>query len=338
VSEVDRHFWRGKRVLVTGGTGFLGSHLTRAVAAAGARVTIASRSGPGAIPPPDGAVHMRGDLRDPAFASACTREQDVVLHCASKIAGLAYNARHPAEMMTYNTILDLQVLDAAAHHAVPRFFYPSGALIYDANAPVPVLETASIGGEPLAACQGASWAKRAAEAAMHCHAAEGGMRVVIARLSNVYGPGDDFDRETAHVIANTIRRVAHGEPPEIVGDGSAIRSYLHVTDAVDAVVRLVELAPAGPVNVGGQHEISIRDLVALVIEVSGTALVPRFTAAGPSGLSRKRLDITRLRGLIDFRESTSLRDGLAQTYAWYRRHAGIAGPGDVAPTRDEARA
>lgn len=319
--EANPQFWRGKRVLVAGGTGFLGSHLTRNLAAAGAGVTIASRSGQGALPRPLDVRSLRGDLRDPAFASECTRGQDVVFHCASKIAGLAYNARHPAEMMTYNTVLDLQVLDAAARNAVPLCFYPSGALVYDETAAVPVTEAASTGGEPLAACQGAAWAKRAVEAAIRCYLAEYDMRVVVARLSNVYGPGDDFRPETAHLIANTIRRVASGEPPEIVDDGAPMRSYLYAADAVEAILRLVELAPTGPVNVGGQHEISVRELVELVIEISGTPLVPRFKATGPRGLSRKLLDTTRLQTLTGFHESTPLREGLTRTYEWYRQHA-----------------
>ena len=322
--EPNRHFWRGKRVLVAGGTGFLGSHVTRALATAGARVTIASRSGQGALPRPEDVRSLRGDLRDPVFASECTRGQDVVFHFASRIAGLAYNARHPAEMMTYNTVLDLQVLDAAARNAVPRCFYPSGALVYDETAAVPVTEMAPTGGEPLAACQGAAWAKRAVEAAIRCYLAEFDMRVVVARLSNVYGPGDDFRPETAHLIANTIRRVARGEPPDVVDDGTPIRSYLYVGDAVGAILRLAELAPTGPVNVGGRHEVSVRELVELIIEISGTPLVPRLMAEGPRGLSRKLLDTTRLRTLTGFRESTSLRDGLTRTYEWYRQHAGLA--------------
>lgn len=318
------NFWRERRVLVTGGTGFLGSHVTRALAAAGARVTVVSRSGQGDLPLPDGVACVRGDLRDPHIAASCTRDQEVVLHFASKIAGLAYNIRHPAEMMTHNTILDLQVMDAAARNGVSLFFYPSGALVYDEAVATPITETASTGGVPLAACQGAAWAKRAAEAAIRCYEAEHDMRFVLARLSNVYGPGDDFHPETAHLIASTIRRVAHGEAPQVVGDGSAQRAYLFADDAVAAILRLLEVAPAGPVNIGGQHEVSVRDVVRLVIEVAGASVVPRSDAGGPSGLSRKFLDVTHLRTLVAFEESTSLREGLRRTYEWYRRHTDAA--------------
>lgn len=312
--------WRDRRVLVTGGTGFLGAHVTRALVAAGARVTVVSRSGAGDLPPPGGVASIRGDLRDPHVAALCTRDQEVVLHFASKIAGLAYNMRHPAEMMTYNTILDLQVMDAAARSGVSLFFYPSGTLVYDEAVATPIAETASTGGAALVACQGATWAKRAAEAAIRCHEAEHDMKFVLARLSNVYGPGDDFDPETAHLIASTIRRVAGGKTPEIVGDGSALRAYLYVDDAVAAILRLLELAPTGPVNIGGQHEVSVRDVVRLIVDVAGASVVPRLGAGGPSGLSRKLLDVTRLRALVGFQESTPLREGLRRTYEWYRRH------------------
>ncbi|NIP99316.1 MAG: NAD-dependent epimerase/dehydratase family protein, partial [Nitrospinaceae bacterium] len=163
---------------------------------------------------------LRGDLREAEFADRCTRGQDIVFHFASKIAGLGYNAQHPAEMMAYNTLLDLQVINAAARNRVPLFFYPSGALVYDRDAPNPITESTASLGPPIEACKGATWAKRTCEIALDYFREEFGMQPIVARLSNLYGPGDDFDPETAHLIGNTIRLVAQGEAPEIWGDGS----------------------------------------------------------------------------------------------------------------------
>jgi GDP-L-fucose synthase len=250
--------------------------------------------------------------------------QDVVLLFASKIAGLAYNTRHPWQMMMYNTVLDLHVIDAAVRQGVPLFFYPSGALVYDEAVDMPITETASSGGSPVAACQGAAWAKRAAEAAIRCCEAEHDTRFVVARLSNVYGPGDDFAPETAHLIGNTIGRLARGDVPRIV-DGEARRAYLYVDDAVRAILGLVEMAPAGPVNVGGQEEVPVREVVRLVTEVAGGSVVPAVDPSAPVGWSRKALDVTRLRSLIGFEEAISLREGLRRTYEWYRLQSVGAG-------------
>jgi len=310
----------------------LGSHLTRRLLDAGSRVTVASRTGHSrawaGLVDADRVDSRRGDLRHADFADACTRGQEVVFHCASRIAGLAYNQRHPGEMLTYNAILDLQVLEAAARSGVQLYFYPSGALVYDENVAVPVSESASTKGEPVAACKGASFAKRAAETAVQLVAEESGMRTVVARFSNIYGPGDEFDGERAHLIGNMIRAIAHDEPPEIWGDGTQLRSFLYVDDAVAAAVKLAELGiDHGPINVGGQTECTVRDIAETLLEISGKALTSAYRSAGrPLGLRRKLLDNGKLRALTGFEETTSLRVGLETTYRWYASTRGLARP------------
>ncbi|MFQ5443137.1 MAG: NAD-dependent epimerase/dehydratase family protein, partial [Nitrospinales bacterium] len=195
-------------MLITGGMGFIGSHLTERLAQTGARIAVASKPGNNKriknINFGDNIEFLGGDLRDPEFAHHCTRNKEIVLHFASKIAGLGYNSKHPAEMMTYNTILDLQVLQSSAQNNVPLFFYPSGALVYDRDVSHPVSEEASTSGEPVDACKGASGAKRAVEKAILFFREEYPMDIMIGRLSNLYGPGDDIDPDTAHLIGNTI--------------------------------------------------------------------------------------------------------------------------------------
>jgi nucleoside-diphosphate-sugar epimerase len=315
-------FWRDKKVLVTGATGMLGSHVSRRLLEAGARLTVTTRTERCEIWDDligSGQVDCRqGDLRSADFARACTAHQEVVFHFASRIAGLAYNERAPGEMMTYNTILDLQVLEAAARNDVALFFYPSGALVYDEAAMAPIGETASIGGPPVRACRGAAWAKRAAEIAISFTTEQVGMSAVTARFSNVYGPGDEFGADRAHLIGNLIRCIANDERPEIWGDGTQRRSFLYVDDAVRAALRLAEVASGqGPINVGGQVEYSVREIATMLLDISGKALAPVFHPDRPLGLRRKLLDNGKLRELTGFEESTSLRAGLETTYAWY---------------------
>lgn len=317
-------FWKNTRVLVTGGAGFLGSHVAEALEDAGALVTIASRfktRGYRFVEHLRGrATLVEGDLSQAPFAERCTRGQDAVLHFASKIAGLAYNARHPAEMLAANAVLDLQVLQAAARNRVPLFLYVSGALVYDAAAPVPTAEDAPVVGAATEDCKGAVWAKRIGEKAVEYFIEEHRMNIALARLANVYGPRDDFSPETAHLIGNVIRTVADGKSPELWGDGSYMRSYLYVSDAVRALLLLAELgANRGPVNVCSRHEVTVREIVDRIVEASG-ASVEVIVHPGPSGVARRRLDTRKLRALTQFEEAVGLREGIARTVEWFREN------------------
>ncbi len=315
-------FWMGKKVLVTGGTGFIGSHLTLCLAHLGASVSVVSLEKPSCKLDIGGfkqyVEYRSGDLRDPVFANSCLRGQEIVFHFASKIAGLGYNSKHPAEMMTYNTILDLQVLEAAAYTGVKLFVYPSGALVYDEDLPVPINENASIKGNPVESCKGASWAKRTLETAIPFFLEEFGLQSLVIRFSNLFGPGDDFDPESAHLIGNLVRLIANGQAPEIWGDGSQLRSYLYVRDAVKILLGMIEAGPPSePINLGGQDEYSVKEIVDLLIEVSGKGVQPIYKTDKPCGLNRKLLDIGKFKSLYPFQPKVSLLEGLQQTYEWY---------------------
>lgn len=319
-------FWKGKRVLVTGGAGFIGSHVAEALLDAAAIVTIASRfrtRGFRLVEHLKGkALFAQGDLTDAEHAAACTRGQDAVLHFASKITGLRYNSAHPADMLMSNAILDLRVLDAAALSSVPLVLYISGALVYDVDVPVPTREEEPVSGIPTEDCKGAVWAKRIGETAVQYLIEERAMKIAVARLANVYGPRDDFRRETAHLIGAVVRTVAEGRAPEIWGDGSQTRSYLYVSDAVRALLLLAELAQnKGPVNICSEHEHSVRDIVDCVIRASGDRVEPVYRP-GPRGTTRRRLDTAKLRALTGFTETVGLGEGIGKTVEWFRENQG----------------
>ena len=221
-------------------------------------------------------------------------------------------------MLSDNAILDLQVLNAAAHNSVPLFLYVSGALVYDAGVPIPTREEESVSGIPTEDCKGTVWAKRIGEKAVEYFIEERNMKIAVARLSNVYGPRDDFGLETSHLIGNVIRAVANGAPPEIWGDGTPTRSYLYVSDAVRALLLLAELgANKGPVNICSQHEYTVRQIVDRILEASGARVEPIYRP-GPWGASRRRLDTGKLHALTGFTETVDLREGIRQTVEWFR--------------------
>lgn len=315
-------FWNNKRVLITGGTGFIGSHLTEYLYNTGAILTVVSRSEKSKLWKQliyrDKIEYLKGDLQNQEFVDKCTRNKDIVFHFASKIAGLGYNSKHPAEMMAYNLILDMQVLNAAAKNNVNLFFYPSGALVYDHDVPTPISEEASSSGKPVEACQGASWAKRASEIALPFFFDEYGMKSVIARFCNLYGPGDDINSESAHLIGNIIRLVANDESPEIWGDGTQLRSYLYISDAIEAIVCLAEEGiNCDPINIGGTMEYSVKDIVNLIVDISGKPSKATFHPDCPCGLNRKILNLKKIQKLTGLQEKTTLRTGLQKTYKWY---------------------
>ena len=137
------------------------------------------------------------------------------------------------------------------------------------------------------------------------------MKIVVTRLSNLYGPGDDCDSSTAHLVGNTIRKVALGEAPEIWGDGVQLRAYLYVTEALEGILSLMEREEnLGPVNMGRSARDFVKEVVEHIIQISGKPIQIHFHPEGPTGLSRKILDIGQLTRLIEFQESIPLEEGL----------------------------
>ena len=316
-------FWAGKRVLVTGGTGFIGSHLVEYLLQnqANIRTTarLKGRNSSWMQTYQECVDFIQGDLTDLDFCKRCCDGVDVVMHAAGKIAGLPYNFAHPAEMLTTNILLDTNVIEGAHKSGVKRYLYISGVTVYPPDAPMPTSEDQGLVGLPEATVRGASWAKRIGEVQAQCYAAEYGMEVAIVRLGNVYGPRDDFSETTGHIIGSVIRDVFSHRPPTIWGDGEQLRSYLFVTDAVRGLMWATEKYPkADPMNVGSTSEITIRDLVQLILKLTNSHLEVVFEKAWPVGHKRRLADTRKARSILDFRPTVDLAEGLAKTIAWYR--------------------
>ncbi len=319
-------WWRGKRVLVTGGAGFIGSFVTERLVSAGARVTVADRFSPAgrrnlAAVWKD-VRRVKADLLDPADCRKACRGQDAVLNLAAKVAGVGYNSRHHATMFRDNMALGLNMLEAARREGTGRFLIVSSACVYPREAVVPTHEDEGFRGRPEATNEGYGWAKRMTEYAGRAYHDEFGMKIAIARPYNAYGPRDHFDPKVSHVIAALVKRVCDGESPLTVwGDGRPTRAFLYVDDFARGLIEVAERYPkADPVNLGTAEEVSIRDLAGRILRLAGSKAKLRFDPSKPAGQPRRSCDTRKARRLIGFKAEVPLNEGLRRTIEWYRAH------------------
>jgi GDP-L-fucose synthase len=320
-------FWRGKRVLVAGGSGFVGSHLVERLVEAGARVTATASTEPTLrrflAPVLDRVTAAVGDLCDLAHARRTLRGHDVGMHLAARVGGVAYNVAHPASLFRDNLQPFLSVMEAARLESTPRLLVTSSACVYPRDASVPTPEGEGFLGVPEATNDGYGWAKRMEEFVADAYAREFGLDVCVARPVNTYGPRDDFDPRTGHVVPALIRRVLGGETPlRVWGDGTATRSFLYVDDLVRGLMAVVERArQREAINIATDEEVSIADLARLVVRLAGRDVPIEFDAARPSGQPRRLCDTTCARTRLGFKAEVPLGEGVARTIAWYRAHA-----------------
>lgn len=320
-------FWKGKRVLVTGGAGFIGSYLAELLVEQQSNVYVVDNLERGQLENLrscwDDITFMRGDLRDPALCREVTADKDVVMNLAAKVTGIEYNRYHHGDMFTSNILINTNVLEAVRLNGVKRYLAVSTACIYPHDAKVPTPESEGGRGSPEPTNEGYGWAKRMAEQQAIYYAQEYGMEIAIARPFNAYGSRDYFDEATSHVIPALLRRVLDGEDPVVVwGSGNQTRAFVHALDVARGMMLLTEKYPAAdPVNIGHDEEISIRELVMLILRLTGKKSNVVFDTSRPDGYPRRAADVTKLRTVTGgFVPSIPLDEGIAQTIEWYRIH------------------
>jgi GDP-L-fucose synthase len=304
--------WSGRRVLVTGGRGFLGGAVVRLLRARGAVVVAVGRAD--------------GDLRDGAVAHALFAEARpaVVVHCAVVGGGIGWMATHGVEAGRDSSLLNLHALDAASAAGAQLFLGVSSACAYPrAPATIPFVEAELWDGapEPTNAAYAAS--KRLMMELGRSYQAERGMRCAFPVLANLYGPGDPGDPARAHVLAALLQRCL-AEPPElrVWGSGRPTREHLYVDDAAEGVLATADLAEGGPINIGSGEERSVAELARLAADATGYRGPLRFDPSRPDGQPRKVLDVRRARAELGFHARTPLEEGLRRTVSWMRSHAG----------------
>ncbi len=319
-------FYKGKRVVVTGGAGFIGSYVVEMLVERGANVTIPLRASTkidflsGVR---DRVSLVQADLRERSSIDTLFRKTDIVINlAAAKGGGIAHSMQHHGSLFRDNMQPFLNTLDAAREAGVERFLVVSSACVYSKEASHHAKESEGFVGVPEAANAGYGWSKRMEEYMGQAYAEEFGMRIAIARPYNGYGPRDDFFAEYNHVIPGLIKRIHAGEDPLVVwGTGTQTRSFLYVTDFARGILDVCEkYAVADPLNIASDEEISIADLARLLIELSGKNVKVEFDTTKPDGPVRRSADTSKAYEKIGFRTEVPLREGLKKSIEWYQRH------------------
>ena len=245
----------------------------------------------------------------------------MVMHLAAKIRGVGYNVKHHAEMFYSNALMNINMMEAARLENVDRFLCISTVGIYPVDCGVPTSEVDGFKGEPEMSGFGYGWSKRMAEVQARCYHMEYGTKVAIVRPYNVYGPRDDFNLETAPVVPSQIRKILDAKDKVIVwGDGEQTRSFTYVDDEVDGMMLAVEKSPnAEAFNIAAEEEIKIKDLVAMIIRLSGKNLETEYDLSKPTGSPRRCADISKARSMLGYEPKVSLEEGIKRTMDWYRK-------------------
>ena len=305
-------FLTDKRVLVTGGSGFLGRAVLKRVRAAEPALVAAPGSDEYDLRRADDAVRLFDDV-DP----------DLVIHLAARVGGIGANRERPADLYLDNLLMGTYVLDEARRRSTQKTVMIGTICSYPKHAEVPFSEDQLWTGYPEETNAPYGIAKLAQLAQAQANREQYGQDVIYLMPTNLYGPGDKFNAAVSHVIPALIKKCvdAHeaGEDHIVVwGTGNASREFLFVEDAADGILQAAERYDGGdPVNLGADEETWIRDLVPLVAETTGFEGEIRWDSNYPDGQPRRRVDPTRAATEFGFKASTPLREGLRATVDWY---------------------
>ena len=301
------------RVLVTGGAGFLGSHVVERLRAGGAEPFVPRRRDYDLTAEAD-VVRLFADARP-----------ELVVHLAAEVGGIGANRANPGRYWYANLVMGAHVLEQSRVNGVPKVVLLGTICAYPKFAPVPFQEDDLWNGYPEETNAPYGVAKKALLVGAQSYREQYGTNAVYLLPVNLYGPRDNFDLETSHVIPALLRKMIEAQDRgerEIVlwGDGSPTREFLYVDDCAEGIVLAAERYNGSePVNLGTGEEISIRELAELIGELTGFDGDIVWDTEKPNGQPRRQLDVSRAEELFGFRARTTLRDGLSRTIEWYRR-------------------
>jgi GDP-L-fucose synthase len=305
-------FWTGKSVMVTGGGGFLGRALVRRLRGAGAREILVPRSKDYDLRTKDGI--------DRALANGSPQ---LIIHAAAVVGGIGANRENPGRFFYENAIMGIQLMEQARLAGVEKFVTVGTVCAYPKFSPVPFQEDDLWNGYPEETNAPYGLAKRMLLVQGQAYRQQYDFNAIYLLPVNLYGPGDNFDPRSSHVIPALIKKCIdardNGDPfIEVWGTGAATREFLYVDDAADGIVLAAErYDEPEPVNLGTGQEISIRELVELIVEVTGFQGEIRWDPSKPDGQPRRALDTSRAREQFGFKPEVSFQTGLRRAVEWY---------------------
>jgi GDP-L-fucose synthase len=303
-----------QRILVSGGAGFLGAHVVERLRERGCRHVFAPRS-------------KEYDLRQERAVARLYDETrpDVVIHLAAVVGGIGANRANPGRFFYDNAIMGIQMMEFARRASVKKFVAVGTICAYPKYTPVPFREDDLWNGYPEETNAPYGLAKKMLLVQAQAYRTQYGFNAIYPMLVNLYGPGDNFDAESSHVIPALIRKcleaTARGDSTiTLWGDGSPTREFLYVEDAAEALVLATERYDgAEPVNLGSGEEWSIANLATMIADTVGYRGRVVWDTTRPNGQPRRCLDVRRAEECFGFRSSVDLRKGIERTVAWYRR-------------------
>ena len=305
--------WSRSRVRVTGGAGFLGSFVVEKLKQRGCQDPIVPRA-------------EQYDLRDGHVIQRLLEQArpHMVIHLAAVVGGIGANRANPGRVFYDNAIMGIQLMEYARQFAVEKFVAVGTVCAYPKFTPVPFREHDLWNGYPEETNAPYGLAKKMLLVQAQAYRAQYGFNAIYLLPVNLYGPGDNFEAETSHVIPALIRKCVEAKENrelqiELWGDGSPTREFLYVEDAAEGLLLAAERYNGnGPVNLGTGQEISIRDLAQIIAAEVGFTGTIRWDTTKPNGQPRRCLDVTRAEELFGFKAHHSFREGIARTVKWYQ--------------------
>ena len=302
--------WANKSIVVTGGSGFLGSRV----------VQLLKEKGATKIFVPTSESH---DLRQRENASKITKNADIVFHIAAKVGGIGLNQQKPGELFYDNMVMGINLIEEARKNNVEKFIALGTVCSYPKFTPIPFSEDSIWDGYPEETNAPYGLAKKMLLVQSQAYRQQYGFQSIMVIPTNLYGPNDNFDDNTSHVIPALIKKIwlakrNNEKQISVWGDGTPTRDFLYVDDAARGIILAAEKYNSEiPINLGSGKEISIKDLVAKLLKIMNANLQISWQTDKPNGQPRRCISIERARREIGFEPMVDLDDGLAKTVNWY---------------------
>jgi len=307
---INKSFWQDKKVLVTGGAGFIGSYVVRNL------IEKRGVSEENIIIPRSKDCDLREFQNCVRIVKGC----QIVIHLAAVTGGIQFSRAYPARQYRDSSFIDMYVIEAACREGIEKFVAIGNLFAYAGDAPIPLKEEYLFNGLPTDAHRGVGWFKRNLALLADLYHRQYKMPMVVVYSANAYGPGDTLDREHAHVIPATIFKCFDDKDLVVWGDGSPTRDFLYVEDIAEGLILAAEkLEPPNYVNIGSGKEVSIKKLVEHIVRFSQFKRKVEFDETKSGGDARRCTAIDKASRLMNFQPSISIEDGLKKTVDWYKR-------------------